>query len=321
MTDDLDPARLGVFTRGEAIADGWSDRALRRATGAGDLVRVRHGAYVPAHLWPATELERHRLRSRAVLLAADTEAALSHTSACVEYGVDLWDVPLAEVHLTRLDRRSGRREAGVIQHHGVVHDAEVLHHAGVPLLSPTRTLMDMCSICGFERSVVVADCMLHMGLTSKDDLWAAFDRHDRWPNTLATRLVLGFADGLSESVGESRARMMFKRGGIPDPVLQYEIFDPPGVLIARLDFLWPEYGVYGEFDGKGKYLNPPQGRSIEDMILSEKRRDQAVFELTGWRGIRFGWWDLEHPGPTLARVRRMLAAGQRGRAAYLPMHG
>ena len=35
---------------------------------------------------------------------------------------------------------------------------------------------------------------------------------------------------------------------------QYEIRDSAGQLLARLDFAWPELGVFLEFDGKEKYL-------------------------------------------------------------------
>ncbi len=42
-------------------------------------------------------------------------------------------------------------------------------------------------------------------------------------------------------------------------------------------------------------------------MLREKRREEAILELTGWRIIRLTWEDLAHPAATAARIRRLLA--------------
>ena len=54
------------------------------------------------------------------------------------------------------------------------------------------------------------------------------------------------------------------------PVLQYEVYDESGRLLARNDFGWAEYGTLGEFDGRIKYgrlLRP--GQRIEDVLCGE----------------------------------------------------
>ena len=55
---------------------------------------------------------------------------------------------------------------------------------------------------------------------------------------------------------------------MPEP--QYEIKDDRGVVIGRVDFAWPELGVFLEFDGKVKYekLLKPGERAL-------RRRDQG----------------------------------------------
>ena len=67
---------------------------------------------------------------------------------------------------------------------------------------------------------------------------------------------------------------------------------PDGEVIARLDFLWREQGVAGEFDGKVKYgrlLKP--GQSIEEVIFAEKvREDRVRDEDLGM--VRWIWPDL-----------------------------
>ena len=58
------------------------------------------------------------LLSRLAYEFARTDVVLSHVSAAVVHGAPLWDLSLQEVHLTRTDRRGGRREVGVVQHRG-----------------------------------------------------------------------------------------------------------------------------------------------------------------------------------------------------------
>jgi hypothetical protein len=41
--------------------------------------------------------------------------------------------------------------------------------------------------------------------------------------------------------------------------------------------------------------------------MREKRREDRIRELTGWRCIRITWADLFHPERTAARIRAMLA--------------
>ncbi len=299
--------RLGVFTRAEALQDGWTDRGLSIGVRRGQLVRVRHGAYVEGSAWPPEATEQHRVRARAALIQAGSHFALSHVSAAVELGVPVWDLPLDEVHLTRLQPHSGRRQAGVAQHRGGLasHEIEIVN--GVPVTSGTRTAWDVLRISDFEHAVVVTDGLLRLGLTTHTQLRAAIEPNTLTPFTLAMPLVIGFANGLSESVGESRLRVLLHRAGLPTPTLQHEVRTSHGHVIARLDFLIEEHRCFVEFDGRQKYaeLLAP-GERAEDVVLREKRRDQQIFEETGWRGLRLTWADLEHPQRTITRLRRFI---------------
>ena len=105
---------------------------------------------------------------------------------------------------------------------------------------------------------------------------------------------------------------LFWRQRLPAPECQYEIRDQSGQVIAVVDFAWPEYGVYAEFDGRIKYtrlLKP--GQSVTDVVLAEKKREELIHELTGWHCIRIVWSDLYVPESTALRIRRMLDRGRR----------
>ena len=68
---------------------------------------------------------------------------------------------------------------------------------------------------------------------------------------------------------------MFWRGGLPKPLSQYAVVDGHGRTVARLDFAWPEFGVFLEFDGKEKYTKYlKEGESVVDAVLREKKREE-----------------------------------------------
>ena len=54
---------------------------------------------------------------------------------------------------------------------------------------------------------------------------------------------------------------------LPEPQLQFKVYDEVGNLIGITDFAWPEFGLLGEFDGKIKY-----GRLLKDGETAERRR-------------------------------------------------
>jgi hypothetical protein len=138
---------------------------------------------------------------------------------------------------------------------------------------------------------------------------------ERWPGSLTTGLVLRLADPRVESVGESRTSYFMWRQSLPAPVPQFEVYDGD-VLVARLDFALPEYGIWIEFDGKVKYqrhLRP--GEDVTAAVLREKRREELVTELTGWRCLRVTWADLADPSRLAARVRALIASVAAARRA------
>jgi hypothetical protein len=149
--------------------------------------------------------------------------------------------------------------------------------------------------------------LLHEGHTTKD---AMVERYvasmDRWPNSLATDLVIRLANSAIESVAESRTFHLCWRQRLPIPVPQYVVLDND-VIVARLDFAWPELGAWLEFDGLVKYAGlVAQGETASDVVIREKKREDLVRELTGWRCIRITWADLYQPEATALRIRRVL---------------
>jgi hypothetical protein len=301
----------GIFLRRDALAVGYTDRGLARAIRRKVIHRLRHGAYVSVDHWADLDADgRHLVRAMAVRRTARTGVVFSHTTALIKMGAPVWDLPLDDVHVTRLDGAAGRREAGVAQHSGLILPGDVCELDGVAITSATRTAIDLTMVADVEHSLPAIDYLLHIGATRKAALVDRSRLCEMWPGTLATDLTIRLADGRSESVGESRSRYMIWLGGLPTPIPQYEILDERGLVVARVDLAWPEYGVFLEFDGRVKYEKfLKEDESVVDAVLREKRREEMICRLTGWRCIRIVWSDLYRPDATNAYIRSVLAGG------------
>lgn len=302
-----------LLLRSELLAEGHSDRDLARLVRSGVLRRVRRGAYVESTVWEAADPDqRHVLRARAVARQAKTRLVISHVSALPVFGAPTWGVSLDDVHVTRPDGRCGRKERGVRQHRGTLLDTDVTVRKGLELTTATKTALDVTTCSGTEASLIVINYLLHRGLTTLHDLRERYALMEHDPFTLKTDLVLRLADPRPESVGEIRTLFMLYRAGVPAPVPQYEVRDENGHVIARLDFAWPELGVYLEFDGRTKYVKHLRaGETVVDAVLREKERESRIYELTGWRCIRITWADLECPAATVGRILAALGVTPR----------
>jgi hypothetical protein len=286
---------------------GYDDRTIYANVRHGVWVRVRMGAYAEATRWAELdEVDRHRVRARAVLKTAHPSAVLTHVSSVLEHGAPVWGVDLAEVHVTRTDGKRGRREAGVVHHHGSLHESEVEVVHGVPVSRAGRSAIELTTMASVESSLVSLNWMLHHEVTTRAELEDLVVRCRHWPGSLRSDLVIRLADGRNAWPGEARTSHLLWHEHVPAPEPQFEIY-VDGHLIGVVDFAWPGYKVFVEFDGRIKYLRLRRpGESLEDVILREKRREETICRLTGWVCIRITWEDLSRPATTARRIRSML---------------
>ncbi len=298
----------GLFLRREAISLGVSDKDLREGLRSHRLVRIRQGAYVEAGSWQrSNDVERHLLRSRAVLLTHGDRAALSHVSGAIAHGVRVWGADLDRVHVVRLDGQSGRSTHDVVHHTNGWSTDDVVDARGLTVLSAEQCLVGLASTSSVESGVVAVDSAYDLGLTTEGELRSVVAQSYRWPGTARLQVTMRLARTGAQSVGESRLRHLCWRGHLPPPVLQYDVRDARGHLIGTTDFAWPEHGVLGEFDGRIKYgrlLRP--GERPEDVVFREKVREDELREATGWTMIRFIWADLDNPRRSIDRLSRAL---------------
>ncbi|MBM7807432.1 hypothetical protein JOD57_003269 [Geodermatophilus bullaregiensis] len=297
-----------VVLRRDALDQGFSDDEIGRLTRRQDWVRLRRGAYLDGAP-PDGAAARHRLLVRAALGGLRRPAVVSHQSAAVLFGLPLWGVRLDRVHVTRRPPSWNDASRALVVHVGSLGDDEVVEVGGVLVTSPARTAVDLARTLPFDRAVVVLDAALHTGLCTGPSLSEALGRCAGRPGVRSASRAVSFADGRSESVGESRSRVALHRLGLVPSDLQFRVRTLDGVLLGRTDFAWEDRRVVGEFDGRVKYgrlLRP--GQLPGDAVFEEKRREDAIRD-EGWGVVRWTWADLDSLTRLGARVRRALSRG------------
>lgn len=309
----MDPLRLltqehGFFTRREAEDAGYDDRAVARMMRAEVWTRFRRGYYSFTDEWNALDdVGRHLVRSRAVLRSLGDAVALSHVSAVVAHGIDVWGLPLDRVHVTRLDGGAGRVEGDVVHHEGLCLDGDVIEVDGLRVTSAVRSVLEAGSRGSNESALCLFDNGLHHGRFNQDELYRTHLRLGNWPWMQHLHIPVRMADPRAASIGESRGRWLCRVSHLPAPELQYVVNDADGNHIGTCDWGWPELGLLGEFDGRIKY-----GRLLRDgqepgeVVFAEKQREDRLREATGHAMVRLVWSDYDRPRLTAARIDRLM---------------
>jgi len=305
----IDPRLTRIMLRGELIDAGWTDRGIARMVKGGIWVKIRRGAYAVRKDWRRLDTAgRHVVHTRAVMRQANTEVVASHVSGLMFHDGPTWGLDLSSVHVTRTDGRAGRAEAGVSQHRGKILEGDVVQRIGFPVMAASRLGLEITTVADTEAALVAVNHLLHTRATTLEEMQSRYKRGiDCWAGTLSTDIVLRLADPRIESPGESRVLYLCYLYGLPAPEPQYKVRDRSGKVVARVDFAWPELGLFIEFDGLIKYEKLLQDdESASDVVVREKRREDLVCELTGWSCLRLVWADLDRPDHTAARIREKL---------------
>ncbi|SDF26143.1 hypothetical protein SAMN05660662_1601 [Blastococcus aurantiacus] len=215
------------------------------------------------------------------------------------------------MHVTRRPAASNDTARVLRCHVARLRDDEIDEVDGLAVTSLARTALDLARSLPHEAAVVALDAALHQGRLHRDVLRERLFDLAGAPGSRAAARAVDFADGRSESVGESRSRVLLHRWGVGPSSLPFEVRGGDGLLVARTDFAWEEHGLLGEFDGRVKYgrlLRP--GQEPGDAVFAEKRREDAVRD-EGWGVTRWVWADLVTGHRLAARVRRALDRARR----------
>jgi predicted transcriptional regulator of viral defense system len=313
MTKQGDAAGTATLIRRQELLErGLSSNAIDRERSAGRLTAIRRGVYTPTGAFAALGLElRHTARAAAVAMAAPG-LVISHISAAVLHQLPVRPSGLARVHATRISTSGGIGDDRRVVHIGRLLADDIVEINGVRTTSLARTLVDLARTESFEAGVIAADSAFHSQPNVVDQVASVLARSRRHRGHTIARQALMFADGRSESVGESRLRVFLADGGFTAPQLQCQVVSGSGTVLGRVDLADLKSGTLLEFDGMAKYgklLNPH--RTELEVLRLEKKREEALREA-GWQVFRVVWADLSD---TAALQRRIIDAFERGRRA------
>jgi hypothetical protein len=151
------------------------------------------------------------------------------------------------------------------------------------------------------------DAALLAERTTPEELRDAAAAVHHWPGASRAVRAASLADGRAESPLETRGRLRIIGAGFPRPQLQVEI-RAAGRLVGVADAWFEEAAVAVEFDGRVKYMNPWRGRTPEQVLWEEKRREDELRALD-IRIVRVADADLGAGWPaTEARIAALVAA-------------
>jgi hypothetical protein len=288
----LATAQDGVFTTAQALGLGIDDFMLS------DLVRRRECRHLArgAYAWGlqvGTPEQIHLELCRGLLLLYP-DAVLAGRSAAAAYGLPLWGVDYSRARLERPVARQVRRSGAVIRPVSTSATTLTAYGRAVdPEVACVQVALDHGAIAG----VVVTDSALHRQLVDLPRVEAEIMRRAGNRRIQHALAMLSLVDAGSESVGESRTRVILTSHGF-EIETQVVVRDQWGV-IGRVDMQIKGTNVLVEFDGALKYADDPRA------LFREKRREDRLRRL-GYVVIRVTWADLEAPGRLIALAREAL---------------
>jgi hypothetical protein len=183
---------------------------------------------------------------------------------------------------------------------------EVVRTGPLRLTSAARTLLDCARQWDLDDAVVALDAAQLAGRVTARDLADGVAALHGWRGARRAARAVALADGRAESPLETRGRLRIVGAGLPTPQLQTEIH-AGGRLVGVVDAWFDQAAVAVEFDGRIKYTDPWRGRSPEQVLWDEKRREDQLRALD-IRLVRVVDADLGPTWPTTEeRLRGLLA--------------
>lgn len=305
------------FGRADALLAGVTVRRIERGLESGRLTRLAKGLYAVSSVWPtlAPWVRHESLARAAVRLTPD--AIVSHLSAAVLLGLPHPAYEPSKVTMTLLDdTRTSRADTWREFHRGGTPPEHVVIIGGRPRLVAARTAIDCTRVLHPRDALAVLDGALRGGLCSPRDLEAMRRHQAHWPGITGADLVLPVTDPLRENWFESISAWALHAHGLPTGLPQVSVLDEAGRFVGRVDAAWPELGIVGEADGRGKYElgvdgepDPDLSGAIRRNLHAERVRENRFREL----GLDVIRWETSDALRMTPLVDRFIAA--RGRAA------
>jgi hypothetical protein len=275
-----------LFTTEQFVADGRTFTQLRSMTNAGLCVRVRRGVYAYGADDPSA-FER----SLAFMLAH--EAPVWGPVAAQLQGFD--GITVTEEFTRR--------------HQGAPVDPTIVVVDGHACTGPLQTLLDIAPFVTDDQWEQALEFTLRNALVVLTELEALVPglSKARTHGVHRIRRVLAARPigapptaSILETWFVQLARLV---PGLPPPLRQYVVTTRDGLFVARVDFAWPELGIFIELDS----------RHHDDQQPYDASRQTRVATVTGWLCGRFRYRQVDRNPRWCARQLEQLVAQARAR--------
>lgn len=303
VLDDWTDRQHGIFTRGQALHAGYTERevkALTRPDGAWTVVRL--GVYCERDRLHDLDLRaRWLLKDRAAVLSSRRPSTLSHDSAARLLRIDTLDAPSPASHLTLYGPRGTRTNSGLTRHR----DLQPLCVERIDDLVATsyaRTAIDIARWHGYRHGLVAIDAARRLGVPEAD-FEAELDRMKHHPHIARAHASFADSDAGAESVLETLGRELVVSLGLGDVHTQF------AVRIAGDRAVWCDMRVgchVFECEGMLKLVPVERGGVATDppeavVWKQQARRTDICAEGLGMS--RIVWADCFGPARDKARDR------------------
>ena len=227
------------------------------------------------------------------------KAVFSGLTAAWLHGLDL--PPCNPIEVTLPLRCPTSRLVGVAVRRSTVGPGETVMRRGQQATSVVRTIADLGRRLPLVDAVVALDMALHSKLLDLVDLRSWAGAHPRYRGVARLRRAIELAEPATESVMETRLRLVLVLAGLPRPLAQIPLYDEDGHFVGRPDFYYPQHRLALEYDGS----------SHRENLTGDNRRQNRMVDA-GYRLLRFTAADvLSTPYAVIALVKRALSQPSR----------
>ena len=280
-------------------------KQIERRVAAGSLEAVMPGLYARPDYWSELKFRQRYLHRVRALAQKHPDWTFCSYTAAVIYGLSVSHANLTHIHIAAAPAQSTTPGSQVIRHRYARQTRAI--QMDIAVTDIDQTITDCLVDASFVEGLIIADSALHEQLLSKGHLVEAVDKLGLNRRGVVTaRSVARYADGLSESGGESKARALMIERGWQTPELQVELFDPvePG-RPYRVDYLWRagDQLIIGEFDGFVKSEKAAEEGKLAKAQFDERQRESRLSLLDNCKIVRLCWDDLRDPSKLDRKLR------------------
>jgi very-short-patch-repair endonuclease len=227
----------------------------------------------------------------AAVLACGPGALLSHWSAA-----ELWEfLPRVRAFIDVVSATRNRKRKGIICHEGTNLDPDRTKRQGIPVTSPSRTLLDLAAVATPKQLAEAIEAAERSRWLNATEMRKLIARNPRRPGMKALKAALAAYDPImrrTRSILERDFLRECKRLGIPKPISNEFVEG------FEVDMYWPDAKLILELDSW-------EFHKTRAAFERDRRRD-AWLERHGYRVLRVTYdWLASEPAEVAQTVKEL----------------